>query len=290
MKSIIRLLDKNDVEIKLKDIQFSDNAQHFQILEDISLREQPFKIYVDGSSSSLDVTKLFILKTALDSISNDIAVNVYMPYLPYAREDRSCTDGQSYSLSFFAKAFNLSFPSSKLVVLDAHNKESLKLFNNAISFDLSKAISSESGMMSLLGKEGTGLICPDNGAIPRTEDIAFKINKKPLEQVIVYCNKKRNMSTGRIISFSASEVKQDFSDLVLFDDICDGGGTFIASAIEIRKQLPNVNLHLCVSHGIFSKGVELLKREFKTISCFNNLSDENDVVEYENWKTPFLLM
>jgi len=42
------------------------------------------------------------------------------------------------------------------------------------------------------------------------------------------------------------------------DDICDGGRTFIESAGLLREAYPEADIHLYVSHGIFSKGTDVL--------------------------------
>ncbi|RYF48025.1 MAG: phosphoribosyltransferase [Cytophagaceae bacterium] len=47
-----------------------------------------------------------------------------------------------------------------------------------------------------------------------------------------------------------------FESLIV-DDICDGGGTFIGLAAELRKLNPE-RISLAVSHGIFSKGIDPL--------------------------------
>ncbi len=287
MKSSLKLMDSDNRVIAFKDMIFSDQAQHIQILDDLKEFKTPLKIVLRGGSSSADVGKLFILKTALDSLEKNLEIDVYIPYLPYAREDRNCLRGQSFALSYFARCFNLFFPHSKLFILDIHNKDSLELFNNAFSFNQIDAICDEMSIANLLSFESCGIICPDKGAVARVEGIAGHFKKEPFHEYLIYCDKKRDLKTGKIISFSASTVGKYFTDLILFDDICNGGGTFLASAKEIRKQLPEVNLYLCVSHGIFSKGMKELKVEFEKIYCLNPLSLDSGVI-LSSWEKDFL--
>ena len=61
---------------------------------------------------------------------------------------------------------------------------------------------------------------------------------------------------------------------IIVDDICDGGRTFIELGKIIRKDYDR--LILCVTHGIFSKGVEPLDvfdEIYSTNSWNPNLED-----------------
>lgn len=44
---------------------------------------------------------------------------------------------------------------------------------------------------------------------------------------------------------------------LIVDDICDGGGTFIGLAEELKRKNAG-KIYLAVSHGIFSKGIDKL--------------------------------
>lgn len=45
--------------------------------------------------------------------------------------------------------------------------------------------------------------------------------------------------------------------ICIVDDICDGGRTFIEAA-KLLQRLEPKEIHLYVSHGIFSKGLKVL--------------------------------
>lgn len=65
---------------------------------------------------------------------------------------------------------------------------------------------------------------------------------------------------------------QQGDDILIVDDICDGGATFL----KIAKELPNTNLYLYVTHGIFSKGLGDLSRYF--IKIFSTDSFPSPVI------------
>jgi len=51
---------------------------------------------------------------------------------------------------------------------------------------------------------------------------------------------------------------------LIVDDICDGGGTFLGLAKELKSKNAG-KLYLAISHGIFSKGFESLAKDFQKI-------------------------
>lgn len=62
--------------------------------------------------------------------------------------------------------------------------------------------------------------------------------------------------------------------LLVIDDICDGGGTFVLLANELKKHNPT-RFSLFVTHGIFSKGVEVLyDAGYSSVITTDSLFDE----------------
>ena len=72
-----------------------------------------------------------------------------------------------------------------------------------------------------------------------------------------------------------SKEMEAFNKCLIIDDICDGGGTFIGLAKELKQKNAG-DLYLAVSHGIFSKGLEALNTYFTklyTTDSFKTLED-----------------
>jgi len=69
-------------------------------------------------------------------------------------------------------------------------------------------------------------------------------------------------------------------DLLIVDDICDGGGTFTLLAKAICEVKPDCNIDLVVSHGIFSRGlpIEGIRHVFATDS-FQLLDDSEHATQ-----------
>ncbi len=81
------------------------------------------------------------------------------------------------------------------------------------------------------------------------------------------------MATGQILSTTCDTEDFEGRDLYIVDDICDGGGTFVLLADELRKRNCG-KINLIVSHAILSKGMEALPNidHVYTTDSFQDLS------------------
>ena len=73
---------------------------------------------------------------------------------------------------------------------------------------------------------------------------------------VVECSKLRNINTGEIRGTKVHSTGFLNHDCVIVDDICDGGRTFIEIA-KVLKQKGAGKIKLYVTHGIFSKGLDV---------------------------------
>lgn len=67
--------------------------------------------------------------------------------------------------------------------------------------------------------------------------------------------------------------------ILIFDDLCDGGATFLKEAKYLIDKFPETKLHLCVMHGLFTKGFEKLLEHFEhiyTTNSYQNFSQEDE--------------
>ena len=123
------------------------------------------------------------------------------------------------------------------------------------------------------GNQRPILISPDAGAKTKAEEL-YKSHSSSFD-TISYCNKKRDPKTGKLSGFEAGHPDYLGKPCIIIDDICDGGGTFIGLAKELKKHNAG-NLYLAVSHGIFSKGFSsLLGYHFHKIFTTNSYRRPN---------------
>jgi phosphoribosylpyrophosphate synthetase len=71
------------------------------------------------------------------------------------------------------------------------------------------------------------------------------------------------------------EIKNDERPILIMDDLCDGGATFIVEAEYLRdsKLLGDRKLYLFVYHGLFTNGLDTLLKHFDRIYTTNSYRD-----------------
>lgn len=166
---------------------------------------------------------------------------LYMPYLPYARQDKSIGNEETFALHSFCKVINLM--DFKLVMAyDTHSELPTKLINNFVNIFPEKCIKD-----SIRKSECDTICLPDKGAVVK---YGQKLPK------YIYADKVRDQLSGKILSLDIHGSCRDKNVLVI-DDLCDGGGTFVWLTNELKKAGAK-NVDLYISHGLFTKGKDVL--------------------------------
>ena len=174
-------------------------------------------------------------------------IDLEMPYLPYARQDKRIGNEASFALHTFARQINaLNF--NTIQVFDVHSQEAFKLIDR-----LHADISFFDIINQAVEDSRADVICyPDAGALERYKGF--------LDPKIPCCSfsKDRDPLTGYIKKLTLNEeIELKGKRVIIVDDLCDGGMTFILTAKELLiYDVSNVDLY--VSHGIFSKGTKVL--------------------------------
>ena len=211
--------------------------------------------------NSNDLMDVLLAKDALDHLGIT-EVHLFIPYIPYARQDRICDTGESFSLKVFAKLLN-SANFTKVITLDAHSDVAPALINNCINISNTNLV-----QIVLLATNCEILISPDSGANKKINKLATQCG---MITRVVKCDKKRDLTTGELTGFEVFANDLEGKDCLIVDDICDGGGTFMGLATELKEK--NVGkLHLFTTFGIYSKGIEILTKYFDGIWCSNGFS------------------
>ena len=207
--------------------------------------------------SALDVLTLMCVSDALLRARVEDP-KLVVPYLMGARYDREIKPGDSVDLIVIADLLNLT-NFNDIVLFDAHNSEkSQDLISGARNVDNKILVDKYDAPNSVL-------ICPDKGAKAKV-DSYLEWNKNLT--YVVYCEKSRDLETGKI-ALKVSEPDACLgNDCVIIDDLCDGGGTFLAIADQIKPK----SLTLIVSHGIFSKGLNVFPGKFNHIIVSDSYS------------------
>lgn len=191
-----------------------------------------------------------------------------LPYVPGARQDRTNPTGDVlFTIESVTSMINQR-RFSRVVILDPHSPETTIRIHNVRVFP-------QSEVAKKLWQGYSGIIAADKGGKARAEAMAAAMNLP-----IYYGFKERNVATGKLTGFGLDPIPAGGHYLVV-DDICDGGGTFIGLAEKIREQ--GAYADLFVSHGIFSKGTDELKKYYKNIITTDSrqINERNDVLVVE---------
>lgn len=265
-------LDKNfkpfssDQEIEFQSFTFSGGEPHIKIASKINAN-----VSVTITHRINSFNDLGLLCIAVDALKrmNVKEINAFIPYFPAARQDRVMISGEALSVKVYADIIN-SLNLNKIQVFDPHSEVTPALLNNCEVITNYNFIQQ---VIKNIGKEVI-LISPDGGALKKI----YKVSEYLGGIKVIECSKSRDVKTGRLTGFKVYSEDLEGKDCLIVDDICDGGGTFIGLAEELKSKNAG-NLYLAVSHGIFSKGFDNLKvfKKIYTTNSFKNI--DNNMVE-----------
>ena len=227
--------------------------------------------------NSEDLMKLILVSSVLRKKGKK--VDVFIPYLPYARQDRICNRGEPFSLKVFADLINqCEFNSVRS--FDVHSNVAELLINNF------KSISNYLFIETVIGEKyysnkNIVIVSPDAGAFKKGSELVDRLakyyNHKNIEHLP--CLKVRDANSGTIDKiYVGSDSLDSTKEYIIVDDICDGGRTFVHLANALKEKGAK-EISLIVSHGIFSFGTKhIVDAGIKTIYSTNSfISDNKDI-------------
>jgi ribose-phosphate pyrophosphokinase len=246
--------------IQFESFTFSGGEPHIKIQSNLS---EITKVTVTTRIQSFnDMGLLLIAVDALRRMDVKI-IHLFLPYMPAARQDRVMIPGESLSVKVYADVIN-GLELESVTVFDPHSEVTPALLNNC------KVISNHKFIEQVITDITSEviLISPDGGALKKIYKVSEFLGGLP----VVECSKKRNVKNGKLEGFKVYEADLQGKDCLIVDDICDGGGTFIGLAKELKNKNAG-NLYLAISHGIFNKGVVVLNEFFTKIYTTDSFKD-----------------
>jgi len=223
--------------------------------------------YIDWNfSHEGEIIHLAQLTNLLRNIKPNVSITLHMDFLPYGRQDKGVANDKTFGLITFAKIIN-SLEFDSVTTIDAHSDAPEYLIRN---FKNLYPYTQVSAAVNQCNPEV--LAFPDKGAIRRYgKELAF------LGKIHIFGEKTRDQESGHITKYELVGGDVLDRDVLIVDDICDGGMTFIMLAKELLTAgAKNVNLY--TTHGIYSKGLKPL-REAGIKRIFNK---DGEVGEIQN--------
>lgn len=188
-------------------------------------------------TGDVDITLLMMVKKHLDEMFPTTPKYLEMLYVPYSRMDREIK-GYLFTLKYFCQIIN-SLNFDKVRVMDTHSSVTTALLERVIE-EIPRV-----DIIDLIYREKIDFVLyPDLGAMKRYAEM-FKLPNG----VSYFCaNKKRNLQTGEIIKFELVDCPDiKGKNILIIDDLCSRGGTFLASA-KLLKESGASDIFLYVSH------------------------------------------
>lgn len=275
---------QDNVDSRAKFHKFSDGASYIQFEPKESADTFVLTIVNEPADTIpwiIDTVNLILAQVKYEPQTKIL----HLPYFPFARADRSFEKGNANILEYFATSLSIG-EWDEVVTNDVHNRAALEESLTSI-FGTTKLVektqsecfyyTSRMLMFAELlpikslkyNKENVIFAAPDKGASHKTRELAAIYSVGYMQ-----CAKERDVTTGWIKSFSIEEYFGACTvvgkDVIIVDDICDGGATFQILAKSL-KELGARSVTLYVTHGIFAKGLEVFRPYVDYIMCYQTV-------------------
>ena len=205
--------------------------------------------HIDSSDAAMD---LLLFTDAFNRLYGGAGSSIkkvcHLPYIPYARQDRVMVDGEPLSSVLFGKLINMC-KFDRVIVNDPHSDVAPSHIDN-VSIE-----EQHETALRVLGErffDGAVIVAPDAGAIKK----ATKLAKKVAHDHVGVGTKHRDLSTNNITATSYTGPDVAGKRVIMVDDICDGGRTFIELG-KVLRSLGASEVILYTTHGIYSYGTDV---------------------------------
>jgi ribose-phosphate pyrophosphokinase len=237
-----------------------DHKQLVEVVDSLHLNKVKF-IY----QNDLDLIRLMFVKRYMDRIK--VKSELLITYMPYSRMDR-IEGGSVFTLKYVADFIN-SLNFDRVEIVEPHSDVTPALINNAIEVYPTVNILYDVKTRVGFNINTDYIYFPDAGAEKRYSKKIGGFN-----QLVGF--KKRDFETGRITSLQVLGEMKGTPKIIMIDDLCSYGGTFMLGATELRKMGAS-EIYLVVGHcedSIYKGDIfktDLIKKVYTTNSILTNL-------------------
>ena len=240
----------------------------------ITLKKIPKKgivLVIQSTSPPVDTNLLQLLSMVSQARKFSSKIYAVIPYMGYARQDRSFLGGEIITISVVAKMLKTA-GAKKIIVVDIHSKIALKHFK--IQVENVSAIPKLVNYFKRIKLKNPLVVSPDAGGSSRAKEFAMQFDSN-----FTSLKKYRNRKTGKVkIQSSKMDVKN--RDIILVDDMISSGGSIIKATQFLKKQGAG-RIFVACSHAILINDAEkkIRKAGVREIVSTNTISGRSAKVD-----------
>lgn len=211
--------------------------------------------------------------------------SLYIPYVPFMRMDRNNGDQDLIVSSDAILSVINSMPVDFIYTGTLHSPLNERKFINEIAIENLNYLNIVKPKLEQAGCTPI-VVLPDKGSAMRQEKLMDNQEYSLYEEDnIIIADKVRDFDTGKITSIKANipeEVKEllqsdEQTAIVVIDDICSYGGTFIGVKDAIFKEVEHESYHvLCVAH------LEEAALKGKVLDEYDLVVGSNSISDFKN--------
>lgn len=263
---ILNLINKEKSDIDYSISRFPDGEVQ------ITLGEFSHKDEVTILCRITNAEELFLLMQVCDILRrHGIGFVISIYYLMSMRMDRVMDFNRPFSLSIVCNVLD-SLGAMHIGLYCPHSEEYKRLFKRTSTLELCSCF-------PRIDTTVYQLVLPDRGARNRDKGTGFIGS-------YIFGRKCRDLKSGKIISIDLENPEcLDGRSLLIRDDLCDGGGTFVGIAEAIKRVQPDSKISIYIDHMVNPRGIENLSKTFNHVWFTNSYKDWKK--DWEGQPTPF---
>ncbi|MDK2892980.1 ribose-phosphate diphosphokinase [Methanohalophilus sp.] len=182
---------------------------------------------------------LIALLQLIDACEEAPQINVVIPYMGYARQDKVFKPGEPVSARAIARTIN----ADRVFTVNVHEQTVLEHFN-ADSFDLDASHLLGDYIRSLNLKDPL-IIAPDAGALDLAETAATDVG-------VPYDYFEKTRHSGESVTIKDKEIDVVGKEVIIIDDMIATGGT-MAESIRMLKEQGATEVYVACVHPVLTR-------------------------------------
>ena len=267
----INLINADKSDIKFVRSVFPDGENHIKFTDEINRKDD--YLVITRITNATELFELMQVGSILNRLGVEWELDIF--YLMSMRMDRVISFNEAFSLEVVANMIN-SLHASIVRIYHPHSERTLRLINN--SQDMESYYSRYYWFGNGPWTVTDNIVCyPDHGAKQRYCNLRVVGNKGH-----IVMSKVRDLENNGVIKSIVIEeehnVPENPEQIIVYDDLCDAGGTFCWAASVLKEKYPNTKLIIMVRHMVNKVGIEKLTKIFDGVHITNS---------YKNWENEF---